>query len=228
MVVDCRRANQHFARPPATPLFSGAGFSEVVVREGGDVWFAAIDVHADFYQHNIPEWLSTFCCRDGVAAGSLGVDCIDGQRVHPHTLVYPQLCVVPQGWNWGLALVQAAHEALLDAGTLTTRDRRAVDHRPPPSIARTPMHSLYVDNLLVEGADHDAVNCHLADGAAALRRAGLHLHEETLASRELDMLGVRQRGDPPLVEVSPKRLQRLRGALTYMIDHHSYATAAAV
>ena len=118
LIVDCRRSNQRFGVPPHTSLFSGAGFVEVHMDAGARLYLAAVDVKTAFYQWRLPPWLSELFCLDGVPAGLFGVSEVDGVQVHPNRMVYPQMAVVPPGWTWGLALVQAVHENLLDADVL--------------------------------------------------------------------------------------------------------------
>ena len=225
LIVNCRRANQHFESPPATHHFSGPGFCEIMVDEGAELWFGAVDVCAAFYQHKIPGWLSELFSMDPLVAGVLGVTEVDGRPVHPRQKLYPQLAVVPQGWKWGLALVQAAHEQLLDSSSFLDGSRRAVDFMPPPNPKLGPFHSIYVDNLLVEGCDKKSVNEHLEYGIKALEGAGLPLHEKVSACQDLEMLGVRQRGAPPRVELSGKRLTRMWRALDHLIERRRTATS---
>ena len=152
VIVDCRRSNQRFQAPPHTALLTGSGFCEVHLDKGAELFFGALDVKNAFFQHRIPSWLSELFSMEAVPAGFFGVDSVDGQVVHSRQRVFPQLAVVPQGWTWGLALVQACHEHLLDHSVLTGRSRRMVDFCPPPCPKAGPCHSMYVDNLLVDGA----------------------------------------------------------------------------
>eukprot|EP00974_Lingulodinium_polyedra_P095491 9253624-Lingulodinium_polyedra.AAC.1 len=104
---------------------------------------------------------------------------MDGAELTPDTVLYPLVAVAPMGWSWALFLVQRAHEAILDRAKELDPSRRAVDFRPPPDPAEGPIHSLYVDNVLVEGHDADAVTAARQAASAAFRAAGLDVHEET-------------------------------------------------
>ena len=132
-----------------------------------------------------------------------------GVAVAPSRRVFPQRCVVPMGWTWALSLVQAAHEQILDATELFRPGRRAVDFRPPPSPSDGVLHSLYVDNIIVAGESMQEVTAARRAASAALVAAGLPVHDETDAGSHLEVLGVELAGDPPTVQVAPKKYWRL-------------------
>ena len=228
LVIDCRRSNQHFRTPPCTRLFSGAGFTEVCADKGAELYFAGVDVKCAFYQHAIPSWLSELFCLDGIKAGELGISSVDGQPVEPNRTIYPQLAVVPMGWSWALALVQAAHENLLDESVLLSRSRRAVDFAPPPKPRDGVVHSLYVDNVICEGHDPQEVTAARVAASEILEKAGLTVHDETDASLHMDTLGVEQCGSPPCVGLSPKRYWKLYHALGHLAETRGRCTSRAL
>ena len=61
------------------------------------------------------------------------------------------------GWAGALMLVQAAHENILDGHEFLEPGRRAVDFRPVPGLRGGPVHSVYVDNVIVVGTDGEEV-----------------------------------------------------------------------
>eukprot|EP00959_Pyramimonas_sp_CCMP1952_P297969 6233107-Pyramimonas_sp.AAC.1 len=61
------------------------------------------------------------------------------------------------GWSWALFFVQKARERTLDQRDALRPERRAIDFVPAPSPLEEPIHSLYVDNVLVAGTDREAV-----------------------------------------------------------------------
>ena len=94
LIVDCRRSNQHFVEAPRSHLFSGPSFAEVHISPEAQLWFSAIDVQNAFYQHVIPTWMSEVFAMDPLPAGSLGIETLEGTRVHPRTNIYPQLAYI--------------------------------------------------------------------------------------------------------------------------------------
>ena len=133
LIIDCRRSNQRFHRPPSVNLFSAAGFGEIRCEPGRELFYGEVDVKNAFYQHGLPRWLSEFFCLPFVTGSelqSMGVDTLDGCRLEPGERVYAQLAVAPMGWNWALYLVQAAHTHIL--ARAVAANRRAVEFQPAP------------------------------------------------------------------------------------------------
>ena len=134
MVLDCRKSNQHFHRPPSVSFFSAAGFGEVVCEDGKPMFFAGVDVKNAFYQHAIPQWLSEYFCFEPVYGWELlkaGVASFEGMAVVAETSYFPQLSVAPMGWSWAPFLVQTAHAHILARDAALDDRRVAVDFRPP-------------------------------------------------------------------------------------------------
>ena len=69
------------------------------------------------------------------------------------------------------------------------------------------------------------MNEKLDEGIAAMRAAGLPLHEEVRATQDLEMLGVRQVGDPPSVRLSASRHMKLWRALGYLTEVRRQASS---
>ena len=66
-----------------------------------------------------------------------------------------------------------------------------VDFRPPPLIQEKGVQSLYLDNHIILGLSRHEVGARRDASAAALREAGLPVHEETEASLQAILLGWR-------------------------------------
>eukprot|EP00971_Amphidinium_carterae_P289304 5744105-Amphidinium_carterae.1 len=92
LIFDCRRSNQFFEEPPNVHLFSGSGFGEVLLSEGGEerLWFSAFDVKNAFYQHRLPFHLRKFFCLWPLTFDELGLTSWQGQPVQGETKIYPQ------------------------------------------------------------------------------------------------------------------------------------------
>ena len=226
VIFDCRRANQHFAAPPGVNLFSAASFSEFVVEEDTKVYYGSCDVKNAFYQHALPGWLSNYFSLAGVRAYEVGVKHLDGVEVDPNTLLYPQLRVVPMGWSWGVALVQEAHLHLLSGVGGLTRDRQAVDFRPPPGLGPSPAFSMYIDNLCVVGVSKESVDQVLDRGLAAWQKAGLAVHEIEPAALTAKCLGGDQQGAPPSNGLSSRKVDQIYDGVGWLLRERCKCTSA--
>ena len=151
LVADCRRPNQWFGPVPATRLFSSSGMADIDATEEGHMWYSGFDVTNAFFQHSMPQWLRPDFCLPAVSAGDLNLTEVDGDRLAPSDLVFPQMAVIPMRWSWGLNFVQRAHKGILNQSQLMAGAVRARDFEPVPSLTAGPIHSMYVDNLIVHG-----------------------------------------------------------------------------
>eukprot|EP00959_Pyramimonas_sp_CCMP1952_P218626 4572182-Pyramimonas_sp.AAC.1 len=70
----------------------------------------------------------------------------------PGARLRPQLSVAPMGWSWALDFAREAYERALGGCRALQPELRAVDFAPPPSPLDQPIHSLYVDDVLVVGS----------------------------------------------------------------------------
>ena len=84
---------------------------------------------------------------------------------------------VPAYWSWALFLVQRAHEHLLHKSPLLDASRRAVDFEPPPVPEDGAIHSLYVDNVLVEGHEPGEVQ-RVREASAAPAGKSTYVHDK--------------------------------------------------
>ena len=223
LVFDCRRGNQHFMDPPRLSLFSGAGFSEVQTDEGQELSFASFDVCNAFYQYGVPAWVSEYFCLPKVTAKEIGITHFQGHEVDADAGFFPQVAVAPMGWSWAMALVQKAHENLMaKAGFLDSE--RGEDFKPFPAMSQGPVFTVYVDNIIVVGLDADKVQQVKERAKVAFAEANIDVHEDENVSMDTTLLGVRQRGSPPRVDLAPLRLARLEGAIKYVLESRSVVT----
>jgi hypothetical protein len=142
----------------------------------------------------------------------------DVQALVPPAVRYgrinPCMLVVPMGWSWAVWLVQRKHEHIVGGVAEAFGASLVSDFSPPPVMSGdTLLMSMYIDNLLVQGANAERVTACRRAGSAALRAAGLPMHEETDAEKEVNTLGVYQSGSPPVVRLSDARFARLRATL---------------
>eukprot|EP00959_Pyramimonas_sp_CCMP1952_P259455 5424628-Pyramimonas_sp.AAC.1 len=97
-------------------------------------------------------------------------------------------------------MVQRIHEHVLDGVPELGPRRRAVDFRPPPRVEDGAVHTVYVDNVLIEGFDQAEVTRLREAACAALQQAGYATHDESDATASMEMLGVEQTGCPGRVQ----------------------------
>ena len=205
MVLVCRRSNQRFfslprsvsrprdsptSRCPRTPRSTSRGWTSRTLSTNASC---------------PPNYLRPLFCLPVVTAGELGISRLDGRRVPPWARPCPQQAVAPMGWSWALYFVQKAHERVLDQYDALRPELRAVDFAPVPRPLSEPIHSLYVDNVLVVGTDQEAVTRVRRLASQALVAAGLAVHGETDATESMTMLGGQLEGWPvnPIFLQSP-------------------------
>ena len=78
MIVDCRRANQRFRRPPGVSLATPESFSQLECEPGLRLFAAEIDVDNCFHRLRIREDLGRYFSLPPVRAGELGISLSGG------------------------------------------------------------------------------------------------------------------------------------------------------
>ena len=235
LVIDARLANMHFEKPEKVRLATGSTFSRLEVDEGPPIEVGGVDIADAFYNIALPLPLRKFFALPGLQARDVGVCTCEGAAVTPGCLVYPVLRVVPMGWTHALWICQFAHEAVVNANPFVDSSLRIVDKREVPRL-KTYLHTEYVDNFVVVTQKRDLAY-DLADRIGrALRERGLPTHEVE-AGKGLETLGWKFSSDHPFVQVTPKRMWKLRLAtlellkvgrcdgklLERMIGHYTFA-----
>ena len=114
-------------------------------------------------------------------------------------------------------LVQKKHEFILKSWPALRGVPLAVDFCPPPRPEDGTFITLYVDNVVVVGADGVTVTYIRKEAAAALASAGLPMHDESESSGSLDALGVTLQGSPALARLSTSRYLKIYATLDYVL-----------
>lgn len=147
MVVDSRKANVRFRRPPKTRLVLGSTFGEVLLPSGETLFISGADVVDCFYNFSCDN-LSEFFGLNAVKAGDVGFQELEGVPCHPDELISPALTtVLPMGFSWALHLAQAAVQEVrrrADPEAHDVQDGKVV----PPLLPGNALATTYVDNLL--------------------------------------------------------------------------------
>ena len=128
LILDCRRANAWFIRPPHTALLTseGLGNLEVDLFDGDAVEAEAAalkgvafsvgvaDVRDAFHRLLMPAWMSRYFGLPPLTAREAGVtgEVIDGIPAAASDLIWPLARPLPVGFTWSLAICQDSVERL--------------------------------------------------------------------------------------------------------------------
>lgn len=142
LVLDCRRVNQKFRRPPVPDMGSGECLHRLESPPGSPVSVGTADIRNCFYQCGIPpSWAEYFAFKQIPCdeAKEWGATCdVWGQSLPDHGQIYPVLQVLPMGWSWSFWIIQSLHvQFLAEAvsrrkGWSPTLGRRRRFRRSPP------------------------------------------------------------------------------------------------
>ena len=98
MVIDCRSSNCYFDQPADDSLCSGDALGRIELEADEQLHITSADLKDAFYHLLLPEKLRKYFGSRCVSARDLGITCINGEAIPPHTLLRPlgwQLC------QWG-------------------------------------------------------------------------------------------------------------------------------
>ena len=222
LIIDARRANKLFRKPPSTILGSSDSWTRLEVAGGEDVFFAQEDVKDYFYRLRISKRLGEFFSLPQVDCSLLKaelgflpaeVETLLGEGEGP---IYPCLAVLPMGFSWAFHLAHQAHMHL--AATTLTHAPFLRDRHPAPVLGRgleTPLSALliYADNANHIGVERQRVQDDQDRLQQALHIRGLETHDVENCATLAESLGVRIDGLGGLVTPTAKRDWRLDRAL---------------
>ena len=219
LIVDCRKINSVFKKPPKGHVVSSAVFGELQLHVDEQLYSAESDVKDFFYRLGIPDSLSDYFALEPVSVAllkeSLSVDAWNKCRdeLSGCSEVFPCFRVLPMGFSWSFYLAQEAHR-FIASGALTNT-HFAQDCRPVPHLSQGSGGAcvIYADNATHLGSDPDSVNNRHQAVTAALEAKGLSVHEENEAGLVREPLGVRLDGSAGKVMPTQQRLWRLTQAL---------------
>ena len=83
------------------------------------------------------------------------------------------------------------------------------------------MHSMYVDNLIVQGESRAEVDAVLAEARECFSDAGVDLHPTEAACQHMTCLGVDHHGRPPTVSMTNSRYWRIWHAIDLVLSRGS-------
>ena len=215
LVVDCRRANAHFAPPGKTQLTTGASLASLRA-EGVPFEVASYDIKNAFYNFSLPPCLRKFSGMPPLRAMEAGVRRLGGRAVHPNTLLHPRLAILPMGWSHALWWCQLLHCRILEGVPGLGRAARVVDGEAPPELDK-PVHAIYVDNGIIIARSGADANILLHRAVGALRAKGLPIHDVCEAASSATVLGWVVDGAAQMVRPKPERVRRTRLAIDWAL-----------
>ena len=220
LVIDARRSNRLFKKPPWCPLSSGESLARMEIS--GACYTAQEDVKDFFYRLGIGKRMSRYFglprVRASLLVAALGVDCPAEILALPSDhMVAPCLSVLPMGFSWAFWIAQQVH---VHIATMTLgSEGLLVDRAPPPQIHTNEQqaHMIYADNASQFGMDPDVVNERRHKLSIALNGRGLDTHEIIDATLLAETLGIQYIGNPPTVSCTPLRRWKMHRVLGLLI-----------
>ena len=226
LIIDARRTNKLFRKPPTTILGSVDALSRLEI-EGEDthVFMAQEDVKDYFYRLSIDRGLGEYFCLpmvDGLLLkeylGFLPDEFtkLSDQFCSP---IYPHLSVLPMGFAWAFHLAHEAHCHL--ARLCLPHVPQLRDRRSAPKLGRGEGSSvsavmIYADNANHFGIDRGRVSKEQAELMKVLHTNNLDTHDIVDSCNLAESLGVRIDGIGGKVQPTPHRDWRLHRALQYL------------
>ena len=174
LILDCRRSNAWFNRPPHTALLTAEGLGNLEVdmvdddatmaeaAELTDVAFSVgiADVKDAFHRLLMPEWMSRYFGLPALTAEEAGLtgEIVDGAPALASDKLIPLARPLPMGFTWSLAICQDCVERLC-AEARCLRGVPVLRDRGGPLLLELRGHRavlkyyVYVDNLGLIGQD---------------------------------------------------------------------------
>ena len=221
LILDARRCNQFFRRPPSGNNTSLSALSHLRVPRGEQMFVSQYDVKDFFFRLNIPEGLIDYFGLPEVLFEDL-VEAFKGDvpaglsSFSAGEMVSPAFSVLPMGFSWAFYLAQEALRIVVHRVLPMTQFLE--DFTSPPSLARdNSIAMIYADNgnhislsKVVANRDRSLVENELI-------REGLTTHEVIEATEFCVTLGGRVDGCGMTVGPTPERLYRLRAGLAQLM-----------
>ncbi|CAK0795513.1 unnamed protein product, partial [Prorocentrum cordatum] len=207
LIVDCRRANQLFQKPPGVALLSGKGLSRVEIDdpegllEGLPVHLGVGDVADCFHRMRLAKTaggdIRRYFCWPPLASKYAGVSEVDGVAARPDEKIWPMCASLPMGFSWSLHFAQTANAQRLG---------RQPALRQSQDLATTCMST----TLACSTFDGDLVGRALAEAQRDFDADALRFHEMEVFDHGGPSLGWHLDGDARVAGPSDKRFALVR------------------
>ena len=235
VIVDARRANRVFAKPPGVSMAIAETFARLELIAGEapapSVSLGLCDIRDAFHRFRFRPELAAFFCIGVASAAELKMV---GQRVGGKTLVASDAVELawgslPMGFSWSLYFCQISAERVVGdvpglAGASCLRDRGAtgvLDLRDTADPEKAAAFYVYVDNVGVFTGSAVFTTSALHACAAALTAAGLPTHEEEVSTQSAKALGIHLDLEKFEAAVATPRLWRVKMAVRYALGCHA-------
>ena len=218
LIIDARKGNQYFKKPPWVDMLSGEGMArvEVTLEQLADLCIASGDVKNAFHHFAIPLWLSRYFGLPPVRASDLNLTgkTIDGKLLASADLVYPVPRTLPMGFSWAMFFCQ--HVGLdLHRRAQLPRSLSWVADRAPPAIISDPEDGLlwnFADNFGNVCSTRPRANLMLGSVIDVAKQSGLLVHDIQWADGRGQNLGYDVRASSGSVSHTALRAVRTREA----------------
>ena len=244
LIVDARRANRHFRRPPHVNLCTAEGISrfEVEIPDHIDPYsvegetmvanivaaLGILDVRDCFHRLEMPPWLSPYFCFWPVKAKDVGLtgEALDGETLGAMDHVYPMCRCLPMGFSWALFLAQRFNEQVasrcpfLSESTIFHDRSEPVILRPETggSTGKSKRHYVYVDNVGALGPTREYATSAQIELSKYFDDIGLLTHDQDVITQSGAVLGNTVDCQNSLSRSLPERVRRVRRAIASILQ----------
>ena len=217
LVLDCRATNQLFRPPPDIAMAAGYSFGQLELSSKDTMYVAQSDIKDYFYSIGLPSYLYPFFSLPPIRPGKLRDRIPDLQGMAESDTIFPQMRVVPMGWNWAMYFAQRIHQHQVMIGAGLEATQILADGRPPPDLCSgTTVVIPYADNLNVVGIDQKEVQRVKDAAVSQLRSVGFRVHEEEDAKSSAKALGFILDGVGGRVHPIPEKRDKIILALKWL------------
>ena len=219
LIIDARRANRRFKRPPHVDLITSEGLSRIEqYGEGDDDYRFTMglgDVNNCFHRLKMPPGMHRCFALEPINSKYTPLK----NELQTGTPVYPCLSSFPMGFSWSLWVAQRCGETLLSQVPGLGKPSIASDYSAPMIIGHRhpPRYYLYVDNFGVLGHDEKKVEALLENGCGWLTEQGLETHEQEIMPQGGEALGCMLDAGTRTTRMTTKRRWRMDGALRWAL-----------
>ena len=224
LVIDCRRSNVLFRRPPWTPLGSLEALCHVWLRGNRKAFIAQEDIRDYFYRLRLDERLSVFFGLPAIRVGTLLQRLVDPPAFllnrDLNSMVNPCFAVMPMGFSWAFYIAQEVHRGFaIRSLPCVPASAFVVERRPSPVLANDTDKAvmIYADNSHHMSLVAEEANSMRESLSLALNSNGLLTHEIVEASHITEALGAVINLSAGVVSSQSKRFWRLKRALRRVI-----------
>lgn len=151
LIIDARPANAQFLPPAKVRLSNPSDIASLTCDTQIEQNGCKVDQDNFFHRFRLPAAFHPYFALPAVRAADVGLSHVYG----PDTMVHPCINRLPMGWSHSVLLAQAAHEHIVySSGLLQPTDAISADNDRQLNRMR---HLIYVDDLIIFGADKRAV-----------------------------------------------------------------------